>query len=196
MFRRRRGYRRVQTTLYEAHVSGANHESDTEIRGRYASEISSSLSLQILIYYNGLLSAIYLFLEGSLIVNKVGTLKEKCTILKHLVQSLEQQLMLGISVWYYSRAITLYEICIPCIRRSTAISSTRRYRWKPWELSSWLGHLPKCCESTWATRVTSRRWCVCPKCNTTRDRGLDYVRYRSPVSVQVKQYITTFNHHI
>lgn len=73
MFRRRRGYRRVETTLYEAHVIGANHESDTETRGRYASEISSSLSLQVLIYYNGLLSAMYLFLEGSLIVNKVST---------------------------------------------------------------------------------------------------------------------------
>lgn len=40
-------------------------------RSRYASEISSSLSLQILIYYNGLLSAVYFILQGGIITEKV-----------------------------------------------------------------------------------------------------------------------------
>lgn len=40
-------------------------------RSRHASEISSSLSLQVLIYYNGLLSAVYFFLGGGLVIEKV-----------------------------------------------------------------------------------------------------------------------------
>lgn len=74
MFRKRRGYRRVPRTSYEARASRASQESDTEDHSRYVSQINSSLPLQILIYYNGLLSAAYLVLEGSLIVKKVGIL--------------------------------------------------------------------------------------------------------------------------
>lgn len=40
-------------------------------RSRYASEISSSLPLQILVYYNGLFSAVSFVLMGGLIVEKV-----------------------------------------------------------------------------------------------------------------------------
>lgn len=40
-------------------------------RSRYASEISSSLPLQILVYYNGLFSAVSFVLMGGLIIEKV-----------------------------------------------------------------------------------------------------------------------------
>lgn len=46
-------------------------------RSRYASEISSSLPLQILLYYNGLVSAAYLVLEGGLITEKV---RRECVV--------------------------------------------------------------------------------------------------------------------
>lgn len=80
MFRRRGGYRRVATTVGDIDVGEARQENPNLVpdrsryvqdRSRYASEISSSLSLQILIYYNGLLSAAYFILEGGLVIEKV-----------------------------------------------------------------------------------------------------------------------------
>lgn len=73
MFRRRGGYRRVDTTTSTADAGEAYRESRVrgDDRSRYASEISSSLSLQVLLYYNGLLSAVFFVLEGGLMVEKV-----------------------------------------------------------------------------------------------------------------------------
>lgn len=71
MFQRRGKYRRVGTTV-EAADTGQAHQRHQLDRSRYASEISSSLPLQILLYYNGLLSAAYLILEGGLVVEKVA----------------------------------------------------------------------------------------------------------------------------
>lgn len=83
MFRRRGGYRRIATRGTIAtdvdegyRDSGARSigSSNDDDRSRYASEISSSLSLQIMLYYNGLLSAVYFVLEGGLVVEKVTPL--------------------------------------------------------------------------------------------------------------------------
>lgn len=78
MFRRRGGYRRLSTTNdptnHTADASDAFRENPIVDRSRYASEISSSLSLQILIYYNGLFSLVYFILEAGLITEKVGSL--------------------------------------------------------------------------------------------------------------------------
>ena len=67
----------VPTTSFEVspgEEANINQEENAEKdRSRYASEVSSSLSLQILIYYNGLASAAYFFLEGGLVVDKVPT---------------------------------------------------------------------------------------------------------------------------
>ncbi|CAM9761704.1 unnamed protein product [Laminaria digitata] len=71
MFRRRGGYRRVHTTIETTDTGEDLQENLAPDRSRYASEISSSLSLQILIYYNGLLSAVYFFLEGGLVIEKL-----------------------------------------------------------------------------------------------------------------------------
>lgn len=73
MFRRRGGYRKVHTTVEAVEAVEAPQENVAPDRSRYASEISSSLSLQILIYYNGLLSAVYFVLEGGLVIEKVRT---------------------------------------------------------------------------------------------------------------------------
>ena len=75
MFRRRGGYRRVHATVEAVDAGEASQENLPPDRSRYASEISSSLSLQILIYYNGLLSAVYFALEGGLVIEKVSTLE-------------------------------------------------------------------------------------------------------------------------
>lgn len=74
MFRRRGGYRRVHTTVETTDTGEDLQGNLAPDRSRYASEISSSLSLQILIYYNGLLSAVYFFLEGGLVIEKVSTI--------------------------------------------------------------------------------------------------------------------------
>lgn len=75
MFRRRGGYRRVHATVEAVDAGVGSQENLAPDRSRYASEISSSLSLQILIYYNGLLSAVYFALEGGLVIEKVSTLE-------------------------------------------------------------------------------------------------------------------------
>lgn len=85
MFRRRARYSRVAESA-GAHASAAAGDdsyreessrlleggAEREDRSRYASKVSSSLSLQILMYYNVLLSAVYFFLEGGLVINKVS----------------------------------------------------------------------------------------------------------------------------
>lgn len=79
MFRRRGGYRRLSAASAVANArSSAADEAYRENppraaadRSRYASEISSSLPLQILVYYNGLFSAASFVLMGGLIVEKV-----------------------------------------------------------------------------------------------------------------------------
>lgn len=73
MFRRRGGYRRVHATSESVDAGEASQQNLAPDRSRYASEISSSLSLQILMYYNGLLSAVYFVLEGGLVIEKVRT---------------------------------------------------------------------------------------------------------------------------
>lgn len=83
MFRRRGGYRRVDTTSDDVpDTDEAYRENGIDDRSRYASEISSSLSLQVLIYYNVLLSAVYFVLEGGLVVEKVNP---SCSCTKPLV---------------------------------------------------------------------------------------------------------------
>lgn len=77
MFRRRGGYRRLSVTSAVANANAnananeAYRENPRADRSRYASEISSSLPLQILLYYNGLFSAAYFVLMGGLIIEKV-----------------------------------------------------------------------------------------------------------------------------
>lgn len=74
MFRRRGSYRRLSVTTAVASNVNANdayRENPRADRSRYASEISSSLPLQILVYYNGLFSAAYFVLMGGLIIEKV-----------------------------------------------------------------------------------------------------------------------------
>lgn len=79
MFRRRGGYRRLNATTAATNANvttGADDEAYRDKppladRSRYASEISSSLPLQILVYYNGLFSAVSFVLMGGLIIEKV-----------------------------------------------------------------------------------------------------------------------------
>lgn len=76
MFRRRGGYRRLSSTTAIANSSANDgdegyRENPRADRSRYASEISSSLPLQILVYYNGLFSAASFVLMGGLIIEKV-----------------------------------------------------------------------------------------------------------------------------
>ncbi|CAM9614142.1 unnamed protein product [Ectocarpus sp. 13 AM-2016] len=83
MFRRRggAGYRRLRVAAIDSthhDVGGAGEtyrENPSADRSKYASEISSSLSLQILIYYNGLLSLIYFVLGGGLVIEKLYSYK-------------------------------------------------------------------------------------------------------------------------
>lgn len=66
----------MDTTTGGADDDDAYRENRGPDRSRYASEVSSSLPLQILIYYNGLLSVVYFILEGALVVEKV--IKDPC----------------------------------------------------------------------------------------------------------------------
>ncbi|CAM9230436.1 unnamed protein product [Scytosiphon promiscuus] len=77
MFRRRGGYRRLRTGSinHAANAADSFRDNPGVDRSRYASEISSSLSLQILIYYNGLFSIVYFILEGGLIIEKLYNYK-------------------------------------------------------------------------------------------------------------------------
>ncbi|CAM9435055.1 unnamed protein product [Pylaiella littoralis] len=79
MFRRRGGHRRLSTmtsaTFGDAAGDPYRETQSSSNRSRYASEISSSLSLQILIYYNGLLSAVYFILQGGIITEKLYNYK-------------------------------------------------------------------------------------------------------------------------
>lgn len=71
MFRRRGGYRRIESTVRVADGHEEQATTQEDDRSRFASEISSSLTLQILIYHNVLLSIVYFFVEGGLAVEKV-----------------------------------------------------------------------------------------------------------------------------
>lgn len=79
MFRRRGGYRRVEALTADTTDAGdgtyregsRRDGEEIEDRSRYTSEICSSLPLQVLLYYNGLLSMVYFFLEGGLVIQKV-----------------------------------------------------------------------------------------------------------------------------
>lgn len=62
----------MDATSDDGRPSVAVGESQGVDRSRYASEISSSLSLQILIYYNGLTSVAFLGAEGVLVAQKVA----------------------------------------------------------------------------------------------------------------------------
>lgn len=52
-------------------VGDTYRDESPDDRSRYASEISSSLPLQVLMYYNILSSAVYFVLEGGLVIAKV-----------------------------------------------------------------------------------------------------------------------------
>ena len=72
-------------------------------RSRYASEISSSLPLQILVYYNGLFSAASFVLMGGLIIEKVrkvrvGTMANKLVYHDLLNQDSPQCRLYGWSI--------------------------------------------------------------------------------------------------
>lgn len=66
------------TAASNAEASEDYRESTGPERSRYASEISSSISLQILIYYNGLSSVVFFVLEGGLITEKASV--STCTL--------------------------------------------------------------------------------------------------------------------
>lgn len=61
----------THTTTADAGEAYRENRVRGDDRSRYASEISSSLSLQVLLYYNGLLSAVFFVLEGGLMIEKV-----------------------------------------------------------------------------------------------------------------------------
>lgn len=104
MFRRRGGYRRVHAAVESVDAGEASQENLAPDRSRYASEISSSLSLQILIYYNGLLSAVYFVLEGGLVIEKVRTCQNYCcyvTVYSYEYSRLVQARLLQlVMLWY------------------------------------------------------------------------------------------------
>ncbi|CAM9565620.1 unnamed protein product [Chrysoparadoxa australica] len=91
-------YQAVTSTGEEEEVEGGANHGATE---RYVSEISSSLAVQMLVYYNILLSLVYFFFEGALVTQK----------LHHYVfsSSLQRLLLLpAFLVWCMAEGFRIY----------------------------------------------------------------------------------------
>lgn len=131
MFRRRGGYRRVHAAVESVDAGEASQENLAPDRSRYASEISSSLSLQILIYYNGLLSAVYFVLEGGLVIEKVRTCQNYCYVTVYsyeyrFVQARLLQLVI-VTLWYYC-TVRAVQYSVPAVGYTACSCGTSTFK--------------------------------------------------------------------
>ena len=181
MFRRRGGYQRLSTTATatvdtDANSTGASRENPGTDRSRYASEISSSLPLQILLYYNGLFSAAYLVLEGGLITEKVGVMTHThtdrqqycCTEIRPGLNGTcklrRSVLDKSPSVTYNYASFSCVAGCMSCVRlrvsdfSSTTTGFSRSFKERSWHRSSSAGPSLRCTDYISDARETSKRW--------------------------------------